>query len=630
MASLVRLVALAASVAVSSALTIAEINGNKFLSPYNGQTVTNVTGIVTAKGPDGIWIRSIKADRDAATSESLYVFGAKFATSNNITVGDAISVGGKVSEYRSSKDYVYLTELASPTLEEKLSSGNKVKALVIGKDTTDPPTQQFSSLDGGDVFAVPNNVSLISVANPVLQPKKYGMDFWESLSGELVTVRKPTTINKPNTYGDTWVIGDWKVTGSNDRGGLTQDGTDANPETILIGSPLDGTSNPSTTKLGDSLEEITGIVTQAFGFYRILPTTALKVKKSQKPALPSATKLKSTGKCSGLTFGAYNIENLSPSSAHLPAIAVHIVDYLRAPDFLFLQEVQDDNGATNDAVVSANLTLSTLAAAIASIGGPQYAFADIDPVDDQDGGAPGGNIRTAYFYKPSLVRLYKPNAGGSLDANAVLPGPRLKFNPGRIDPTNEAWTASRKPLAAQWEILGKKGKVEGDFFTVNVHFGSKGGSSGIHGDARPPVNGGVEDRQAQAEITATFVKVRLFILPRHNYENETDDPQSILAQDKRARVITAGDFNEFISVAPLRSYASISGLSDLDAVAGIDAKERYTYLFDMQAQQLDHMFVSDALRKGASYEHVHVNTWVDSAAQVSDHDPSVAKLDVCS
>lgn len=507
MPSLVRLVGLAASVAVSSALTIAEINGNKFLSPYNGQTVANVTGIVTAKGPGGIWIRSTKPDRDASTSESLYVFDAKFATANNLTVGDAISVGGKVTEYRSSKDYVYLTELASPTLEGKLSPGNKVKALVIGKDTFDPPTQQFSSLDGGDVFAVPNNVSLISVANPVLQPKKYGMDFWESLSGELVTVRKPTAVNKPNNFGDTWVIGDWKVTGRNGRDGLTQDGNDANPETILIGSPLDGTSNPTTTKLGDDLDEITGIVTQAFGFYRILPTTALKVKKSQKPALPSATKLKSDGKCSGLTFGAYNVENLSPNSTHLPAIAAHIVDYLRSPDLVFLQEVQDDNGAKNDAVVSANLTLSTLAAAIASIGGPLYAFADVDPVDDKDGGAPGGNIRTSYFYKPSLVRLYKPNAGGPLDANAVLPGPTLKYNPGRIDPTNEAWTASRKPLVAQWEVLGKKGKSEGSFFTVNVHFGSKGGSSSLQGDARPPVNGGVDDRQAQAELTAEFVKV---------------------------------------------------------------------------------------------------------------------------
>ncbi|KAF2800961.1 DNase I-like protein [Melanomma pulvis-pyrius CBS 109.77] len=608
MPSLIRFLSLAATLAVSSAVTISEINGKQFLSPLNGQTVTNVSGIITAKGPDGLWIRSTTPDRDARTSESIYVFGRTFGA--NLTVGDSIVVGGKVLEYRSNKDYIYLTELSAPVLVQKVSSGNAAKPLVIGKDTSDPPTEQFSKLDGGDVFAVPNNVSQISVANPVLEPKKYGLDFWEALTGELVTVRKPRAIAKPNSFGDTWVVGDWKVSGKNGRGGLTMTKKDANPETIIIGSPLDGTANPKNTKLGDTLSEITGIVTYAFGFYRILPTTAIKVTNSATPLLPSATKLLSNGKCDGLTFGAYNVENLAPTSAHMGAIASHIVDYLKSPDVMFLQEVQDDNGPTNDAIVSANLTLTTLIQAIATAGGPTYAFASIDPVDDKDGGQPGGNIRVAYLYKPSLVRLYKPNAGSSIESTEVLAGPTLKYNPGRIDPTNAAWTASRKPLVAQWEVITKNGKGAGRFFTVDVHFGSKGGSSSIQGDARPPVNGGVADRLAQATLTANFVK-------------------SILDQDKNARIITAGDFNEFTFVQPLTTYTSISKLQDLDAVAGVKDVERYTYLFDMSSQQLDHMFVSKALTKKAKYEHVHINTWVEFAAQISDHDPSVAQLDVC-
>jgi hypothetical protein len=36
---------------LSSALTISEINGYKYLSPYAGQNVTAVKGLVTAKGP---------------------------------------------------------------------------------------------------------------------------------------------------------------------------------------------------------------------------------------------------------------------------------------------------------------------------------------------------------------------------------------------------------------------------------------------------------------------------------------------------------------------------------------------------------------------------------------------------
>jgi predicted extracellular nuclease len=77
--------------------------------------------------------------------------------------------------------------------------------------------------------------------------------------------------------------------------------------------------------------------------------------------------------------------------------------------------------------------------------------------------------------------------------------------------------------------------------------------------------------------------------------------------------------------------ANIGGHPDLDAVVKIDELERYTYLFDMNAQELDHMFVSPSLAKKskAEFEHIHVNTWPEFAAQVSDHDPSVAKLDVC-
>ncbi|KAJ4376912.1 hypothetical protein N0V86_006350 [Didymella sp. IMI 355093] len=608
MALIARLLALAASLAVSSATTIAEINGNKFLSPLRDQTVSNVTGVVTAKGPDGLWIRSTAPDRDERTSESVYVFGRTFGA--NLTVGDAITLGGKVTEYRSNKDYIYLTQISSPVLGKVVSKGNKVTPLVVGKDTGNPPTEQYSSLDGGDVFAVPNNKSQISVANPTLEPKRYGLDFWESLTGELVTVKKARALTKPNQYGDTWVAGSWKVTGTNDRDGLTTTDKDANPEAIIVGSPLDGTKNPTETRMGDSLEEITGVVTYAFGYYRILPSTALKVTGSKKPLTPKPTKLESKNDCGGITFGAYNVENLSPTSSHLPHVAEQIVDYLRSPDVVFIQEVQDDNGATNDAVVSANLTLSTLTKAISAAGGPNYTFIDIAPVDDKDGGAPGGNIRVAYLYKPSLVRLYKPNPGGSLDATAVVNGPALSFNPGRIEPASPAWTASRKPLVAQWEVIGKKGASAGTFFTINVHFGSKGGSSSIMGDARPPVNGGVEDRLKQATLTANFVK-------------------DILSKDKNARIITAGDFNEFTFVEPLQQYMQISGLQDMDAVAGIDKLERYTYLFDMNAQQLDHMFISPSLARKAKYEHVHLTTWVSYDEQVSDHDPSVARMDVC-
>jgi hypothetical protein len=204
-----------------SALTIGEINGNRFLSPYNGQNVTNVTGIVTAKGPSGIWIRSVEKGTDVQVSDAVYVYGSALAKNVSISTGDVIVLSGKVTEYRSTKDYLYLTEIISPVVSAILEHGMVVEPLVLGKDTLGPPTEQYTSLDNGDVFGIPNNQSLVSVANPVLEPTSYGLDFWESLSGQLVTIENPRVITKPNQYGDTWVVGSWATTGANDRDGLT-------------------------------------------------------------------------------------------------------------------------------------------------------------------------------------------------------------------------------------------------------------------------------------------------------------------------------------------------------------------------------------------------------------------------
>lgn len=207
-----------------AAVTISEINGAAFISSLRGQSVTNVTGIVTAKGPSGIWIRS-PAPSASLGSDSIYVFGSSVGA--NLTVGDRITLDATVAEYRSSSAYLFLTELSSPRNVAVVSSGNAVEPVLIGSGSgLAPPTELFSSLDtSGDVFAVPNNQSLVSVANPTLQPNLYGIDFWESLVGELVTIESPVALAKPNSYDEVWVRGNWTVTRLNERGGVTMTDT---------------------------------------------------------------------------------------------------------------------------------------------------------------------------------------------------------------------------------------------------------------------------------------------------------------------------------------------------------------------------------------------------------------------
>ncbi len=202
-----------------SAITIAEINGDRFVSSYRNQNVSDVAGIVSAKGPDGFWLRSTEPDKDDKTSESVYVFGRSALTS--VAVGDSITLNGQVTEFRTSPAFLFLTEITRPGNITVISKGNTVTPIVIGDRSLDPPTEQYSSLDNGDVFSLPNNASQISVENPVLDPKKFGLDFWESLSGELVTVQGARAVSRPNRFGDTWVVGNWKTTGENERDGLT-------------------------------------------------------------------------------------------------------------------------------------------------------------------------------------------------------------------------------------------------------------------------------------------------------------------------------------------------------------------------------------------------------------------------
>lgn len=220
---------------VVSAVTISAINGFAFRSPYENQNVIDVTGLVTAIGPSGFFLRDTTPDRNVQSSSSIYVFtSSSTAIKGNITTGDVITIDGRVAEYRSTRDYLYLTEITSPTNLRKISSGNAVKPVVLGVDRS-PPAYRYSALDDNDVFGVPNNRSLVSVVNPTLEQDKYGLDFWESLSGELVSVKTPVALGMPNNFGDVWVRGNYRVTGKNARGGLTivpGIGADANPEAI--------------------------------------------------------------------------------------------------------------------------------------------------------------------------------------------------------------------------------------------------------------------------------------------------------------------------------------------------------------------------------------------------------------
>ena len=103
-----------------------------------------------------------------------------------------------------------------------------------------------------------------------------------------------------------------------------------------------------------------------------------------------------------------------------------------------------------------------------------------------------------------------------------------------------------------------------------------------------------------------------------------------MAKDPQANVIFAGDCNEYTPVAPLKVFESVSGMVDADVAGNVPVNERYTYTFGQDMETLDHMFISPVIAgRAPQEEHIHVNTWVNYDDATSDHDPTVAKLNVC-
>jgi predicted extracellular nuclease len=305
-----------------------------------------------------------------------------------------------------------------------------------------------------------------------------------------------------------------------------------------------------------------------------------------------------------VTVATYNVENLAPSNdqAKFDRLAGGLVTDLRSPDIVALEEIQDNDGATDDGVVAADRTLDRLTAAIAAAGGPHYQWREIDPVNDKDGGQPGGNIRQAFLFNPDRVSFTDRPGGDSTTAVGITGTGRstaLTASPGRIAPDDPAWTASRKPLAGEFVFRGRK------LFVIADHFISKGGDQGVDSRFQAPVRGSEVQRIQQAIVEHDFV-------------------QRLEQADPHADVVVLGDLNDY-QFSPAVLGLTGNGRILTDLVATLPARERYSYVYEGNSQVLDHILVSPALRDDAEYDVVHINS--EFADQASDHDPQVVRLE---
>ena len=271
------------------------------------------------------------------------------------------------------------------------------------------------------------------------------------------------------------------------RGGLLVRPDDFNPERIILDDTLVAT--PTVNVRDGFSTPVVGVMDYSFGNFKLNITTPLaRVDGGLEREVTRAPRDQE------LVVGTYNVENLDPGDGG--AFVRHaelIVGNLRAPDLLAIEEIQDNDGPTNSSVTDASVTWGLLIDAIQAAGGPAYQYRQIDPVDDQDGGAPGGNIRVGFLFRTDRGLSFVDRPGGtSTTATTVIAhpaGPRLSFSPGRVAPQDPAFADTRKSLAGEFRLHGKK------VFVVANHFSSKTADDPLFGRVQPPIRASCVSRQ---------------------------------------------------------------------------------------------------------------------------------------
>ena len=589
--------ALSATVAASSLTVAAEtrihdIQGRTRVSPFNGQTVSGVPGIVTGLrrqgSSKGFWIQDPQPDDDPATSEGIFIHTP---TVPEVAVGDSVIVAGKVTEYYPGSPQggaQSVTEINSSTATV-VSSGNTLPKPIVLDDKTIPDA--FAPAAAADAGG--------NIESLLLQPKKYALDLFESLEGMLVEVDDTRVIGPTSKYGELWVTAK-PSQNPTPRGGTIYSGYDApNSGRIKVQSLLQG-GNQSfpQASTGDYLAGATAgpLDYNQYGGYTIEATELGTLK-------PGGIKPQFAHKQNSdeLALATYNVENLAPSDSDqkFARLATGIISNLASPDIIALEEIQDNDGTRDDGVVAADVTVRKFTDAIKAAGGPAYDWRSINPQNDADGGEPGGNIRQVLLYNPlkvSFTDIPGGDATTSVDLIHTNGEVRLTASPGRISPENPAWKLSRKPLAAQFSFHGHT------IFVIADHFAAKLGDQDFESRFQPPARASEVQRIEQAKVENDFVK-------------------KLLAMDEKAYVVVLGDLNDFQFSPSVQALTAGGVLRDL--IDSLPPAERYSYVYEGNSQVLDHILVSPAIRH-CDYEVVHINA--EFAQQTSDHDPQVARI----
>ena len=570
---------------------IGEVQGESHESPLVGKEVIINNVVVTKTDKTGFYVQDKVSDNNPRTSDAVYVVSKdKDKDKDKVAPGDLLKVQGTVKEgymeeysvkpgqtFKKPAGSLTVTQIINATIT-KLGKADLPKALNISekmpKDVVDNTPTKYN-------------------------PETEALDYWESLEGMLVEVTKPK-VTGPQYKGDIYVLpGDYKGQKLNNIGGVNLRPGVQNTEVLPV-----TVGNEFVAKAKDYFNEnISGVVTYRNKTYKIDPSTVPTLqdgglKREVSKIYPAEDKL---------TIASYNIENFSANNnghdetpeEKVDKIANSFIKEIHSPDIITLIEVQDNNGGVNDGTVDGVKSGEKLAQRIKSLGGPDYKYTEIAPVDGKDGGKPGANIRVAYLYNPKRVTLIGKEKGGSEEAARFVNG-HLEKNPARIDPTSVHFEKVRKSLAAEFEFKGER------IVVIANHLKSKLGDDAIYGSNQPSVENTKAKRIEEAKILNAFIKEGL-------------------RQNPNLKFVLTGDFNDFEFSD---SVKTIVGNELVNLMAEHEQGDRYSYFYRGSNQSLDNILISKNIKDKVVFSPVHINaSFMEEHGRASDHDPVVVQID---
>ncbi len=582
-------------------LAIHTIQGAGATSAYAG-SVVRTTGVVTALKSNGIFIQNPNPDADALTSEGLFVFTGSPRPAAP-ALGDAVQVRGTVVEFVSS------TDLASPSVTE-LANGPTITVVSSGNALPTPIILTAAATTGNDINNLERyegmrvSISSLTVVAPTngFKSEAYATStsdgvFYGVITGIARPFREPG-IQVPNP-----------VPAPNPP---NVPRFDANPERLRVDSDAQPGTVAINVTTGATVSNLIGVLDYGVRSYTILPDAATPPTVTGNI---SATPVP-LASANEFTVASLNMErfydnvNDAGGDAVLTATAYQnrlqkasllIRNIMHSPDIIGIVEMEN---------------LTVLQAVAARVNADAVANGEPDPnyqaylVEGNDVGL----IDVGFLAKAARVNVSSVTQEGK-DTTYINP------NDGQPDVLND-----RPPLLLQAEIQPANGAAYPVTVIVN-HLRSLN-------DVDDPVNGNRVrvKRRAQAEFLANLIQAR-----------QTSNPNE--------KIISVGDYNAFqfndglgdsigtIKGSPAPADQVVLPSADLvnpdlvDLGDFVTAAEHYSYSFEGNAQELDHILISQNLlsrftrlgyaRVNADFPEVYRSD-ANRPERLSDHDGVVA------